>query len=48
MNSIHVLENSLNWQRHVLAHSKDQKQIERVKLAIAKLQNEINRTKALK
>lgn len=47
MNSVKTLENNLFWQKHVLANSKDPKQKERVKLAIAKLQNEINRTKAL-
>lgn len=48
MNSIHVIENSINWQKHVLANSKDPKQIERVKLAIIRLTNELNRAKATK
>ncbi len=48
MNSIHVLENSLFWQKHVLANSKDPKQKERVKRAIEMLQNEINRKRATK
>lgn len=43
MNSIKTLENSIYWQNHVLNTSKDPKQIERVKLAIIKLQNELNR-----
>jgi len=48
MNSIKTLENSLYWQNYVLNHSKDPKQKERVKMAIVRLQNEINRTKGTK
>lgn len=48
MNSIHTLENSIYWQKHILANSKDPKQKERAKLAIIKLQNELNRTRAIK
>jgi hypothetical protein len=48
MNSIRTLENSLYWQNHVLTHSKEQKQKERAKLAIIKLQNELNRARATK
>lgn len=48
MNSIHTLENSIYWQTHVFNHSKDPKQKERAKLAIIKLQNELNRARATK
>lgn len=46
-NSIRVIENSLFWQNHVLKASKDQSQRERVKRAIIKLENELNRAKAI-
>jgi hypothetical protein len=39
--SIKSLENSLNWQKVVLSQSKDQKQIQRAKEAIKKIEDQI-------
>ena len=42
MTSIKTLENSIYWQKHVIAQSKDPKQIARCKAAIERLQAQID------
>ena len=45
LNSISVLENSISWQKHILAHSQNQKQRERARRAIVKLEEELQQAK---
>jgi hypothetical protein len=41
MTSKKAIEQSIFWQRHVVANSRDQKQIERCKAAIHKLEQQL-------